>query len=83
MSSTRTVNRAARVDRPKANPLGNRAYEKSVFPGILKFIRLHSHPGGSRFATYGRSAAQINSQIPLGNDLNHDQPKQADNHPQK
>jgi hypothetical protein len=29
------------------------------------------------------SAMRIISQIPLGNDLNHDQPKQADNHPQK
>jgi hypothetical protein len=27
--------------------------------------------------------AQINSQVPLGNDLNHDQPEQAINHPQK
>ena len=33
---------ASVVDCPKATPLGNRGYWKWVFPGILKFIRLHS-----------------------------------------
>jgi hypothetical protein len=37
--------RTASVDHPKANPLGKRVHKKCVFPGILKFIRLHPHPG--------------------------------------
>ena len=50
------------VDCPKANPLGKRVYSKWVFPGILKFVRLHSYPSLS--AICGRATFSFGMPTP-------------------